>query len=156
MRRDRATKSRMRLARVPVISTLAPCRWDWPTRINRLQVQNPFHLEGLKDKAPLIWLGGGGLGHTHLATALGSAAGLQGYSVLFPRALDGINTLTAAKRAGRLKPALKKYTQPAWRILDELGSLPIDKTGAALVFHVISRRYEPGASIMTANRAGKE
>jgi DNA replication protein DnaC len=43
-RRDRATKSRIRLARFPVIKTLEQFRWDWPTRINRLQVQNHFRL----------------------------------------------------------------------------------------------------------------
>ena len=41
-RHDRATKSRIRLARFPVIKTLEQFRWDWPTRINRLQVQNHF------------------------------------------------------------------------------------------------------------------
>ena len=40
VRRDRATQSRIRLARFPVIKTLEQFRWDWPTRINRLQVQN--------------------------------------------------------------------------------------------------------------------
>ncbi len=62
LRRDRATKSRIRLARFPVIKTLEQFRWDWPTRINRLQVQQHFHLEFLKGKANLILLGGVGLG----------------------------------------------------------------------------------------------
>src|SRR5262245_11812325 len=62
VRRDRATKSRIRLARFPVIKTLEQFRWDWPTRINRLQVQNHFRLACIQDKANLILLGGGGLG----------------------------------------------------------------------------------------------
>ena len=62
LRRDRATKSRIRLARFPVIKTLEQFRWDWPTRINRLQVQNHFHLEFIQNKANLILLGGVGLG----------------------------------------------------------------------------------------------
>ena len=62
LRRDRATKSRIRLARFPVIKTLEQFRWDWPTRINRLQVQHHFRLEFIKAKANLIFLGGGGLG----------------------------------------------------------------------------------------------
>jgi DNA replication protein DnaC len=62
VRRDRATKSRIRLARFPVIKTLEQFRWDWPTRINRLQVQNHFRLAFIKDKANLIFLGGVGLG----------------------------------------------------------------------------------------------
>ena len=156
MRRDRATKTRIRLARFPVIKTLDQCRWDWPTQINRLQVQHHFHLEFLKDQANLIFLGGVGLGKTHLATALGYAACLQGYAVLFASAIDVINTLSAAKHAGRLKQELKKYTKPALLILDELGYLPIDKAGADLLFQVISLRYEQGSIIMTSNRAFKE
>jgi len=156
LRRDRATKSRIRLARFPVIKTLEQFRWDWPTRINRLQVQNHFHLAFIKDKANLIFLGGVGLGKTHLATALGYAACLQGYAVLFASAIDVINTLTAAKSAGRLKQELKKYTKPALLILDELGYLPIDKAGADLLFQVISLRYEQGAIIITSNRAFKD
>src|SRR5262245_16579575 len=156
LRRDRATQSRIRLARFPVIKTLEQFRWDWPTRINRLQVQNHFHLAFIQEKANLIFLGGVGLGKTHLATALGYVACLQGYSVLFASAIDVINTLSAAKGAGRLKAELKKYTKPALLILDELGYLPIDKAGADLLFQVISLRYEQGAMLLTSNRAFKE
>src|SRR5215510_3534530 len=99
VRRDRATKSRIRLARFPVIKTLEQFRCDWPTRMNRLQVQNHFRLAFIQDKANLIFLGGVGLGKTHLAIALGYTACLQGYSVLFASAIDVINTLAAAKNA---------------------------------------------------------
>ena len=76
--------------------------------------------------------------------------------MLFASAIDVINTLAAAKSAGRLKQELKKYTTPALLILDEIGYLPIDKTGADLLFQVISLRYEQGAMIITSNRAFKD
>jgi len=76
--------------------------------------------------------------------------------VLFASAIDVINTLAAAKSAGRLKQELKKYTKPALLILDELGYLPIDKSGADLLFQVISVRYEQGSIMLTSNRAFKE
>ena len=98
----------------------------------------------------------GTIGKTHLATALGYTACLQGHSVLFASAIDVINTLAAAKSAGRLKQELKKYTKPALLILDELGYLPIDKSGADLLFQVISVRYEQGSIMLTSNRAFKE
>ena len=156
LRRARATHNRLRQARFPVIKTLDQFRWDWPAQINRLQVQHHFGLGFLKDKANLIYLGGVGLGKTHLATALGYTACLQGHSVLFASAIDVINTLAAAKSAGRLKQELKKYTKPALLILDELGYLPIDKSGADLLFQVISVRYEQGSIMLTSNRAFKE
>lgn len=156
LRRDRSIERRIRLARFPVIKTLDQFNWSWPKKINRLQVQNLFRLNFIKDKSNVIFLGGVGLGKTHLASALGYAACLKGNSVLFAIAIDVINTLTAAKAAGRMKQELKKYTRPALLILDELGFLPIDKAGADLLFQVISLRYEQGALIITSNRAFKD
>jgi DNA replication protein DnaC len=156
LKRDRATQNRIRQARFPVIKTLDHFRWDWPTRINQLQVQNHFRIYFIRDKANLIFLGRVGLGKTHLAVALGYEACLKGYSVLFATAIDLINSLAAAKSAGRLKQELKKYTKPALLIMDEIGYLPIDKAGADLLFQVISLRYEQGAMIMTSNRVFKE
>jgi len=97
-----------------------------------------------------------GIGKTHLASALGYAACLKGYSVLFATAIDVINTLTSAQAAGGMKQELKKYTRPGLLILDELGFLPIDKKGADLLFQVFSLRYEQGAMVITSNRAFKD
>jgi DNA replication protein DnaC len=155
-RRDRATQNRIRMARFPVIKTLDQFRWDWPTQINRAQVQHHFTLSFLREHMNLIYLGGVGLGKTHLATALGYTTCLKGHSVLFSNAIDVINTLAAAKSAGRLKQEIKKYAKPALLILDELGYLPIDKSGADLLFQVISVRYEQGSTLITSNRAFKD
>ena len=94
-------------------------------------------------------------GKTHLASALGYAACLKGYPVLFATAIDIVNTLAAAQAAGRMKQELKKYPRPALLLVDELGFLPIDKAGADLLFQIISLRYEQGALVITSNRAYK-
>ncbi len=156
LRRDRAIERRIRMARFAVIKTLDAFNWSWPKKINRLQVKNLFRLGFIRDKSNVIFLGGVGLGKTHLASALGYAACLKGHSVLFATAVDVINTLAAAQAAGRMKQELKKYTRPSLLILDELGFLPIDKAGADLLFQVISLRYEQGALVITSNRAYKD
>jgi DNA replication protein DnaC len=155
-RRDRSIQRRIRQARFPVIKTLDQFNWSWPKKLNRLQVKNLFRLQFVPDKANVIFLGGVGLGKSHLAVALGYQACLEGHTVLFATAIDVINTLSAAQAAGRLKTDLKKYTRPAVLILDELGFLPIDKAGADLLFQVISQRYEQGALVITSNRAFKD
>jgi DNA replication protein DnaC len=154
-RRDRSIQRKVRLARFPGIKTLEQFQWDWPRKINRLAVQNLFRLKFIEDKANVIFLGGVGLGKTHLATALGYQACLKGHSVLFTSAVDAINSLAAAQVANRLKAELKKYLAPSALFLDELGYLPIDKRGADLLFQIISQRYERGAIIITSNRAFK-
>ncbi len=155
-RHDRAIQRRIRFARFPVLKTLDQFQWTWPKDINRLQVQNLFRMQFVKDKANVIFLGGVGLGKTHLASALGYAACKKGHTDLFTSAVDVINTLSAAQSSGLLKRELKKYIKPSVLILDELGYLPIDKVGADLLFQVISLRYEQGAMIITSNRAFKD
>ena len=156
LRKDRSIKRRIIQARFPVIKTLDQFNWTWPKKINRLQVQQLFRLQFIRQPANVIFLGGVGLGKTHLASALGYEACLKGNTVLFATAIDVINTLSAAKATGRMKQELKKYTRPALLILDELGFLPIDKSGADLLFQVISERYEQGALVITSNRAFKD
>jgi DNA replication protein DnaC len=129
-RRDRSIQRCIQQARFPVIKTLDQFNWSWPKKVNRLQVKNLFRLQFVADKANVIFLGGVGLGKTHLAAALGYQACLEGHSVLFATAIDVINTLTAAQAAGRMKAELKKYTRPAVLILDELGALVITSNRA--------------------------
>ncbi len=154
-RKDRATQRRLQAARFPVVKTLEQFNWAWPKKINRAHVQNLFRLSFLKDQANVIFMGGAGLGKTHLATALAYEACLAGHTVLFTTAIDIVNTLSAAQAAQRLKAELKKYTSPSLVLVDELGYLPIDKTGADLLFQVFSQRYETGSTIVTTNQAYK-
>jgi DNA replication protein DnaC len=154
-RRDRSIQRKIRLARFPVIKTLEQFQWSWPKKINRMAVQNLFRLKFLEDQANVIFLGGVGLGKTHLATALAYQACLKGHSVLFATAVDVINSLAAAQAANRLRAELKKYLSPSVLVLDELGYLPVDKRGADLLFQIISQRYERGSIILTSNRAFK-
>ena len=102
----------------PVLKTLDQFRWDWPKKINRLQVQNLFRLEFLAQKANVIFLGNVGLGKSHLASALGYAACLEGHSVLFANAIEVVNDLSAAQKETTLKTELKKYLRPRLLILD--------------------------------------
>ena len=154
-RRQRSIQRRIKDAHFPVLKTLEQFRWDWPKKINRLAVQNLFRLGFIKEKANVIFLGTVGLGKTHLATALGYAACLEGHSVLFANAINVINELSAAQQHGGLKIQFKKYLAPTVLILDEVGYLPIDQHGADLLFQTISQRYERGSVILTTNKAFK-
>ena len=155
IRKDKAVQRRIAAARFPVVKTLDQFSWTWPKKINRELIQHLSALHFLEKNANLIFLGGVGLGKTHLSTAIGYNACLKGYTVLFTTAIDVINALIAAHAAGRLQQELKKYLKPSLLILDELGYLPIDKAGADMLFQVISHRYERGSMIITTNKPYK-
>ncbi len=154
-REDKSLAQRIRRARFPLTKTLDQFQWTWPKKINRPQIQNLFRLNFVDQKSNAIFLGGVGLGKTHLCIALGHAACVRGYSVLFTTAIDIVHTLSAATATGSLKRAMQRYLKPKLLVVDELGYLPIDKIGADLLFQIISERYERGAILMSTNRAFK-
>ena len=154
-RQELSIQRRIAAARFPCLKTLNQFDWNWPKKINRTQVQNLFRLAFLPTHTNVIIMGGVGLGKSHLAGALAHAACLTGHSVLFTTAVDIINTLTAAQATHRLKTELKRLLSPRILCIDELGYLPIDKTGADLLFQVISQRYEKGSILLTTNQPYK-
>lgn len=155
-RQEQSLARRIRLARFPWIKTLEQFQWSWPKKINRVQIQHLFGLGFLETHTNVLLCGGVGLGKTHLAVALAHTACVAGHSALFVPAVDVINNLTAAQTAHRLKAELKKYLTPRILVLDEVGYLPIDKTGADLLFQVLSARYERASTIITTNKAYKD
>ena len=52
------------------------------------------------------------------------------------------------KRLLRFQKQLAKYSL---LVIDELGFVPLSKTGAELLFEVFSQRYERGATLVTSN-----
>jgi DNA replication protein DnaC len=155
-RDDRRVQRCIQLARFPVLKTLDTFDWNWPTKINRLLIQNLFHLDFVANHGNVVFISTTGLGKSHLMTALGHAACQRGHSVLFTGAIEIINTLVAAHASGSIKRALHNYIKPDVLCLDELGYLPIDKFGADCLFQIISHRYERGATLITTNRVYKQ
>lgn len=155
LRYERSVERKVRRARLPVIKTLEQFSWAWPAKINRSQVQELFRLRFIEQKANVVFIGGVGLGKTHLAVALAHTACMHDVPVLFVSAVDIVNTLSAAQSTHALPKALKQYLLPRLLVIDELGYLPMDKRGADLLFQVISARYERGSIIVTTNTVYK-
>jgi DNA replication protein DnaC len=156
LRQDRSVQRRIQEARFPVIKTLAGWDWNWPAKINRMQVEHLFELEFLATRSNVVFVGPTGIGKSHLATALAHAACLRGHRVLFAAAIDIVNRLSAAESNRHLARELKRYLGPELLLIDELGYLPLDKRGAELLFQVMAKRYERGSMLLTTNIAFKD
>ncbi len=152
----RSIQRRLSLARLPASRTLDTFDWNWPTEINRDQIQHLFTLAFLRARQNVVFIGTVGLGKTHLAVALAQEACQHNHSVLFTSAVDIINTLAEARAGNRFRQAMRRYVAPELVVVDELGYLPVDRVGAELLFQVLGERYEKGSTVITTNRAYKK
>jgi DNA replication protein DnaC len=69
---------------------------------------------------------------------------------------DLITSLEEASQAGRLLHRMKTLSFPSLLIVDEIGYLPISRTGAMLFFQLMSRRYEHASTVLTSNKGFEE
>ena len=95
--------------------------------------------------------GPSGTGKTHVALGLGLAACQKGLSVGFTVAAALVHALMEARDERRLLRLQKSMADHKLLIIDELGFVPMSKTGAELLFELISQRYERGATLITSN-----
>ena len=79
------------------------------------------------------------------------AAYQKGLSVGFTTADALVHELMEARDEKRLLRFQKQLAKFSLLIIDELGFVPLSKTGAKLLFEVFSERYERGATLVTSN-----
>jgi DNA replication protein DnaC len=144
---------RTAMARFPFVKPLETFDFTYQPSIDKRQVLALASCHYIEHGDNVIVLGPPGVGKTHLAVSLGIKAIAAGYRVLFTSAAHLIAALTKALAEGRLEEKLKFYTTPRLLIIDEIGYLPIERTGANLFFQLISRRYERGPMILTSNQS---
>ena len=96
-------------------------------------------------------MGNSGTGKTHLALALALSACQNGFRVKFTTAAALVNEMIEARDEKRLLRLQKQTAGVNLLIIDELGFVPFSKTGAELLFELISHRYERGSILITTN-----
>ena len=142
---------RIKAAKFP--ATKSPDSFDFKAipSLNKLPVLELARCEYIDKYQNIIALGPGGTGKTHVALGLGLAACQKGLKVRFITAASLVHELIEAVDERRLQRFQKQLTSQNLLIIDELGFVPLSKTGAELLFEVISQRYERGSIIITSN-----
>jgi DNA replication protein DnaC len=152
LRNNRRLQAAMRSSRLPAIKTLGDFDFTFQPSVRREQIESLHELGFVERKENVIFLGPPGVGKTHLAISLAIAAAQYGRRVYYGTLADLITSLEEAQAAGRLQQRLKVLTHPAVLVVDEIGYLPISRTGAMHFFQLMTRRYETASTILTSNK----
>ncbi len=150
-RERRMVERRIKAAKFPVTKSLDSFDFKAIPRLNKMQVLELARCEWIDRRENVIALGPSGTGKTHVALGLGLAACQKGMSVGFTTAAALVNELMEARDERRLLRFQKQMAGHKLLIIDELGFVPLSKTGAELLFELISQRYERGATLITSN-----
>jgi len=156
LRNNRRLQTAMRASRLPAVKTLADFDFSFQPSIKREQIENLHELTFLERKENVVLLGPPGVGKTHLAISLAVAAAQSGRRVYYSTLADLINSLEEAQAAGRLARRLAILSYPSLLVVDEIGYLPVTRTGAVLLFQLIGRRYEHASTVFTSNKSFEE
>ena len=150
-RERRMIERRIKAAKFPAVKSLDSFDFKAIPALNKMQVLELARCEWVERRENVIALGPSGTGKTHVALGLGLSACQQGLTVGFVTAAALVHELMAARDERRLLRLQKQMVGYKLLIIDELGFVPLSKTGAELLFELISQRYERGATLITSN-----
>ena len=156
LRNNRRLQAAMRSSRLPAVKTLESFDFSFQPSIKREQVESLHELGFIDRKENVVLLGPPGVGKTHIAISLAIAAAQAGRRVYYGTLVDLITSLEEAQAAGHLSRRLAVLTHPSLLVVDEIGYLPINRTGAVLFFQLMNRRYERASTVLTSNKGFEE
>ena len=150
-RERRAADRRLKMAKFPVVKTLDTFDFKAQPSVNESLVRELMRGEYIAKKENVLIIGNSGTGKTHLATALAFAACAQGRKVRFHTVTELVRQLLEQREEKNLQRLLAQLERHQLLVLDELGYVPFTKSGAELLFEVVSRAYERTSLIVTTN-----
>ena len=146
-RERRMVERRIRMAKFPAVKSLDSFDFKAMPSLNKMMVLELARCEYIERRENVIALGNSGTGKTHIALGLGLAACQKGLTVGFITAAALVHELIEARDEKRLLRFQKQLAKYKLLIIDELGFVPLSKTGAELLRSVqptLRRRLHPG------------
>ena len=150
-RERRMVERRIKAAHFSTVKSLDVFDFKAIPSLNKALVLDLARGDYIERHENVIALGPSGTGKSHIALGLGLAACQKGLAVGFTTAAALVHELIEARDDKQLLRLQKRLARLKLLIIDELGFVPLSKTGAELLFEVFSQRYERGSILVTSN-----
>jgi DNA replication protein DnaC len=143
----------MRSSRLPAVKQLRDFDFTFQPSLRREQIESLHELGFVRASRECDLPGTARRRQDAFGDQLGDRCRAKRPTVVYYGTLaDLITSLEEAQAAGRLHARLKVLTHPALLVVDEIGYLPISRTGAMLFFQLMTRRYEQASTVLTSNK----
>jgi DNA replication protein DnaC len=120
-------------------------------KLSPAAVRELFGCKWVEEGRSILCVGRSGTGKTHIARALGHAACMMGYSVLYVTAADMLDHLHASLADNTFRRVFSRYARVDVLVADELGYLPFDRAKADYLFRLVSARHPARPLVVAAN-----
>lgn len=142
---------RIKVAKFPSTKSLDSFDFKVMPSLNKALTMELARCDYIERKQNIIVLGPSGTGKSHIALGLGLVACQKRLKLRFTTAAALVHDLIEAQDERKLQRLQKQLTSQNLLIIDELGFVPLSKTGAELLFEIISQCYERSSIIITSN-----
>jgi DNA replication protein DnaC len=156
LRESRSIKAALRMARLPIVKTLAGFNFAFQPSLDRNLVMALAALDFINRAEVVHLLGPPGTGKSHLATALAVEAVRAGRSVYFIPLADLAAILAKAECEGTLRERIRFLCRSSLLVVDEIGYVPVTPGSGNLFFPLVNAHCKKGAMILTSNRGFAE
>src|SRR5947199_5037955 len=153
LRADRLLQRRRKQARFrDPDKTLDNFDFNFNPKMNRSLVFDLATGAFIAKREDALFLGPGGSGKSHLAQAIGEAAILQGYKVLYRETHVLLDELADAVTDGTRKEYIESISTVPLLIIDDFGMRKLPHTAAEDLLEITMRRYQRFSTLFTSNR----
>jgi DNA replication protein DnaC len=141
---------RMSAAKLPVAKDIDAFVFHG-TPVNEGLVRSLHAGSFLPAQRNIVLVGGTGTGKTHLAIAITASVIRAGARGRYFNTLHLVTRLEQETRIGKAGALAAQLACLDLVVVDELGYLPLARSGGQLLFHLISKLYERTSVIITTN-----
>lgn len=120
--------------------------------INRRQIYQLSTCDYVREGRCVLFVGPPGVGKSHLAQALGQAAIVHGFTVLYKSVFTVARDFMKDEALQGQTDVLRQYLRTDLLIIDDMGMKELDRKSSEHLLEVILRRHGLKSTIMTSNR----
>ncbi len=150
LKRNRKIQRLLRESGLNTTIRLGDLEFDEKRGFSRSQYLEFMRLDFVKQHHNIVITGATGCGKTHLASALGNQACIDGLQVKFVKLPVFLDELVLSRQNGSFYKLLQRLLQVDLLILDDFGVTPINEAQRHDLLTIVDERYRLKSTIITS------